>query len=159
MLPYEPLRDVMRRTINNLEFVEQSATTTGPFEVTQLINSFIGALAHPWEQLKAELNDMPLSDAAGWPTIRKELPSDADPDSIGELVRLLRNAIAHGNMEFMPGKQGDIKALRIWNKNKSGRRTWGTILTVTNMRLFLLRFVALAEDLCERQIRTKQRSA
>ena len=82
MMPNEPLRDVMRRTMKNLEFVERSATPTGPFEVTQLINSFIGALAHPWEQLKAELNDMPLSDAAGWPIITKELPSDADPDSI-----------------------------------------------------------------------------
>ncbi len=49
MMPNEPLRDVMRRTMKNLEFVERSATPTGPFEVTQLINSFIGALAHPWE--------------------------------------------------------------------------------------------------------------
>ncbi len=108
MMPNEPLRDVMGRTIRNLEFVERNAAPTGPFEVTQLINSFIGALAHPWEQLKAELNDMPLSDAAGWPIVRKELVNDADPDSVGELVRLLRNAIAHGNIDFLPGsKAGD----------------------------------------------------
>src|SRR5260370_14025458 len=133
MMPNEPLRDIMRRTIENLKFVERNAAPTGPFEVTQLINSFIGALAHPWEQLKAELNEMPLSNAVGWPVIEKERPNDEDPKSIGDLVRLLRNAIAHGNIDFLPGNKAEIKALRVWNT----RRTWGTLLTVSDMRRFL----------------------
>ena len=36
----------------------------GPFEVTQLINSFLGALAHPWESLKSELNEITIDEAA-----------------------------------------------------------------------------------------------
>jgi hypothetical protein len=38
MMPNEPLRDIMRRTVENLKFVERNAAPTGPFEVTQLIN-------------------------------------------------------------------------------------------------------------------------
>jgi hypothetical protein len=77
MMPTEPLRDIMRRTIANLEFIERKATPSGPFEVTQLVNSYLGALAHPWERLRVELNEMPLG-SAGWPAIRKERDSDDD---------------------------------------------------------------------------------
>ena len=35
----------------------------GPYEVTQLINSFLGALAHPWEIYRADLTTMSLSAA------------------------------------------------------------------------------------------------
>jgi hypothetical protein len=149
MMPTEPLRDMMRRTMENLEFIEGKAGPSGPFEVTQLVNSFLGALAHPWERLRADLNEMALG-SPGWPAIRKERDSDDDPKSLGDLVRHLRNAVAHGNIEFLPGPQGDIKALRIWNWHR-GQRTWGAILTVAEMRDFLVRFVVLAEELHERQ--------
>ena len=46
-MPIEPIRDIMRGTIANLEFVETHARPNGPYEVTQLINSFLGTLAHP----------------------------------------------------------------------------------------------------------------
>ena len=50
MMPQEPVRDILRRTIANLEFIEAYATLDGPYRTTQLLNSFLGALAHPWEQ-------------------------------------------------------------------------------------------------------------
>jgi hypothetical protein len=133
----------------NLEYIESAAKATGPFEVTQLINSFLAALAHPWERLRHELNEMPLG-MAGWPVSRKERASDDDPKSLRDLVRCIRNALAHGNIELLPSARGDIKALRIWNVHK-GLRTWGTILTVAEMRKFLICFVALAEELHGRQ--------
>ena len=49
MMPHEPTRDMMRRTMKNLEFIESHAKIYGLFEVTQLVNSFLSALAHPWE--------------------------------------------------------------------------------------------------------------
>jgi hypothetical protein len=69
MMPFEPLLDIMRRTMANLEFVEEHKSANGPFEVTQLLNSFLGALAHPWENLKGELNSISVVDAKreGWP--------------------------------------------------------------------------------------------
>lgn len=81
VMPSEPVRDIMRRTMANLTFVEMNAQPDGPFEVTQLINSFLGALAHPWELLKTDLMALTLADATkrGWPAIAKERISDVDP--------------------------------------------------------------------------------
>jgi hypothetical protein len=47
VMPIEPVRDIMRRTMQNLKFVEGHRGANGPYEVTQLLNSFLGALAHP----------------------------------------------------------------------------------------------------------------
>jgi hypothetical protein len=162
VMPVEPIRDIMRRTIANLAFVEQNAGPEGPYEVTQLINSFLGALAHPWEAMQAELMALPLAEAAkrGWPTITKERPTDSDPKSLGDLVRLMRNGFAHGNITFLPDAKGEIRALRIWNAHlKSKQRTWGTILTVKDARTFLARFAELAEELHARQIRDASQTA
>jgi hypothetical protein len=154
VMPSEPVRDIMRRTMANLAFVENNARPVGPFEVTQLINSFLGALAHPWEVLQSELMALPLSEATerGWPAISKERATDRDPSSLGDLVRLMRNSFAHGNIAFLPGATGEIKALRVWNtRPSSGQRTWGTIVTVDDARTFLVRFAELAEEIHARQ--------
>ena len=69
---------------------------------------------------------------------------------LGHFIRLMRNALAHGNVEFLPGASAEIRALRLWN-NERGRGTWGAAVTVADMRSFLARFVALAEELHERR--------
>ena len=153
MIPQEPVRDVMQRTMFNLQFIEEHQALHGPFEVTQLVNSFLGALAHPWEQFKEELKEITLSEAEaqGWPPIHKERDTDTDPQNLGQLLRLMRNGIAHGNIEFRPDTDNQIRAIRLWNNNEKGRRTWGTILTIDVMRTLLVRFVELAEGLHQRQ--------
>lgn len=158
MMPHEPVRDIMRRTVFNLEFVERHAGAHGPFEVTQLINSFMGALAHPWECYREDLKSLRPDAMVEWPMPTKERPTEHDPDSVGDVVRLLRNGIVHGNVEYLAGDRGDIRALRIWNV-RDGRRTWGTILTVEDLRKFLCQFVALAELLVEAERRARSRTA
>ena len=80
-MPTEPVRDIMRRTMANLAFIERHKSDSGPYEVTQLINSFLGALAHPWEDMKTELRGITLSEGEtrGWPRIVKEHTTDHDP--------------------------------------------------------------------------------
>jgi hypothetical protein len=114
-MPHDPVRDIMRRTMHNLQFVEAQAGADGPYEVTQLVNSFPGALAHPWEAYRHDLTAASLEAAhsAGWPAVAKERPSDRDPDSLGDLARLMRNALAHGNVEFLPDASAEIRALRL----------------------------------------------
>lgn len=160
VMPSEPLRDKMRRTLANLAFVERHAEPDGPFEVTQLINSFLGALAHPWEVLQVELKGLTLVEARrlGWPVIYKELSSDREPASLGDLVRLMRNSFAHGNISFLSGSGGEIRALRIWNSQGS-QRTWGAIVTVEDARAFLIRFSHLAEELHTKNTLRAPRSA
>lgn len=160
MMPDEPVRDVMRRTMANLQFIEKHKGQNGPYEVTQLLNSFLGALCHPWEGHRRDLNMKPLAEARteGWPEIAKERPGDYEPQSLGDLVRLMRNAVAHGNIEFLPGSGGEIKALRVWNR-EGDVRNWGALISVPDMRRFLSRFVTLAETISAQQQARKQRSA
>lgn len=148
MNPTEPVRDTMRRTLLNLRFIEERAAADGPYEVTQLVNSFLCALAHPWERLQTELMAMPLSEAErrGWPKIEKERSTDQDPNSLGDLIRLVRNSFAHGNVEFQSGQDGDVRGIRFWNL-RQGRRTWGASLGTTELRRFLECFVGLADEL------------
>jgi hypothetical protein len=91
------------------------------------LNSFLGAQAHPWENLKAELSSIPIGDAErqGWPIPQSERAADKLPQSLGDLIGWLRHGVAHGNISFLPGGHGEIAALRIENRNKEGLRTWG----------------------------------
>lgn len=150
MNPPKPVYDVMRRTMHNLRFIEAYKKQNGPYEVTQLVNSFLGALAHPWEKNK-KLKKWLASDSATrrLPMIQKELASDIEPKNDNELLRLMRNAFAHGNIEYLPNNEDEIYAIRFWNENleKPPKRTWGAVLTVTDLRRFLDCFVALAEDI------------
>ena len=116
-----------------------------------MINSFLGALAHPWEQLKTDLDSFSMEEAIaqGWPKLSKERSSDREPVTLGDLIRLLRNGIAHGNIDFHPDGKGRIAALRIMNNNQQGLRTWGTIVTPADMRQFLQQFVALVEAIAK----------
>jgi hypothetical protein len=70
----------------------------------------------------------------------------------------MRNALAHGNVEFLPDASAEIRALRLWNIDR-GRRTWGAVVTVADMRSFLTRFVALAEETHGRQVKSRPRIA
>jgi HEPN family protein len=146
-MPTQPILDIMRRTISNLRFIENHSGPNGPYEVTQLINSFLGALAHPWEAMRDDLMALPLNEAEklGWPHIAQGRASDVAPQSLGELIRYLRNSIAHGNIEFLPDGRGQIGALHLWNKDR-GRRTWGASISIDTTRCFLMAFVSLIED-------------
>ena len=75
--PTKPLLDIMRRSMANLEFIEARKSPTGPYEVTQLINTFLGALVHPFEKMQVGLNSLSLADAAnqGWPIPKREFPT------------------------------------------------------------------------------------
>ena len=140
---------MMRRSMANLAFVEARAGPEGPYEVTQLINTFLGALAHPFEAMRDDLMSLSFAEAAalGWPKIDRERPTDSEPESLGALIRLLRNGLAHGNLEFLSDGHGQIGAVRIWNTDprKRGARTWGAVIKVDDMRRLLSLFVELVE--------------
>ena len=108
---------VMDRTMANLRFIEEHKSDEGPFETTQLVNSFLGALAHPWEELKEEFVKLRINDAekAGWPKIPKQLATDVEPKNLGDLIRLMRNAMAHGGVELLPKADCEIEEIQIVN--------------------------------------------
>lgn len=157
MMPHVPMLDMMRRTMSNLAFIEGHAAKDGPFEVTQLINSFLGALAHPWENLKDDLPNISLAEArtVGWPIPEQQGGRGPSPQSLGEVLRLLRNGIAHGNLSFLPDGHGQIQAIRIENYDRR-RLTWRAVISVQDMRAFLRQFVVLVEDIDQEASQAKR---
>lgn len=147
-MPTEPILDIMRRSMANLEFIEAHAGPNGPYEVTQLINTFLGALAHPFEAMRDDLMVRPIAEAValGWPDLSKERIEDRDPSSLGDLIRLMRNGMAHGNIEMLSDAKRQICALRLWNTDpRTKMRTWGVVVPVKELRRFLALFVELIE--------------
>lgn len=152
---------VMERSMFNLDFIDKHKAKDGPFEVVQLVNTFLGALAHPWEELKAEFKTKSIADAEndGWPKVSKDLPTDVDPKNLGDLIRLLRNSTAHGGITFLPIGDCEIEHIQFVNVDpKCGHRTWGAKLSVGDSRKFLDKFVATAAALKKDKAKGKARA-
>jgi hypothetical protein len=158
MQPLNP-KETMRRTMANLRIIERElgdrkargvrVAEEGPFEITQLVNSFLGALAHPWERTRGALNELPIAEArdSGWPVVGSDR-GEQEPETLGDFLRLVRNGFAHGNVQFIPDEHGGIETVRFWNTHpRSGKRTWGSALGVSDLRQFLECFAALAEGI------------
>jgi len=141
----------MRRTRENLEAINDLQKNEDDrrkvYEVTQLVNSFLGAFAHPWEEWARDLKriNLEVAKATGWPIKPPDDDRDDDPRNLGELLQWVRNAMAHGNIRFLrdPTHPEDIGQVSLWNE-RNGWRTWGITLTVTELREFLDCFDALA---------------
>jgi len=141
---------IMERSMENLRFIEKHKMNNGPYEVTQLVNTFLGALAHPWEELKAEFGKKSVKDAEkeGWPKVERELPTDVEPKNLGDLIRLMRNAMAHGGITLLPDGDCEIEEIQFANVDpRSGNRTWSTKLTIRDASVFLDKFVEAAKTL------------
>lgn len=159
----------MYRTQQNLEFINRHKDHDGPFEITQLINSFLAVVAHPWDQLldKDKLNDIGLDSRVmrecGFPDI-PNLPVEGNPapmTSAYDLLRVLRNGMAHGNMELLDRRalrdlrqygplprvaEGEIAGIRIWNrKSESDPITWCTALNIHELEQIVTAMMRLCE--------------
>jgi hypothetical protein len=152
-------QELMERTMVNLKIIDalhkvgEGTGELDPFEVTQLVNSFLGALAYPWERLKLRHHgDEPWSlgyeemmDRYGFPQLRPSQATDTPPKNFRDMVRQLRNGMSHGNIEFYSDLRRDIAHVEVWNC-EGGKRTWGTRMSISEMRQFLDGFVKFASD-------------
>lgn len=147
----EKLQEVMRRTMCNLRFIKEHAARGGPFEVVQLVNSFAGAMVHPWENMKRldslGLRWLSLAQARerGWPVLEKEPGNNyQDPANYGQMLQWIRNGFAHGNVEF-ENTDGEIAKIRVCNRPDGVTSNWCAVGSVTDMEDFLWFFENLAE--------------
>lgn len=141
--------DFARRTRTNLETlrkVKEAHHGWSVFEVTQLINSMLGLLVFPQQRYINEIPPMPMHEliADGWPVPRLtgDYPQAQD---LKTLVRYLRNAISHFNIDFLERKNGEISGLRIWNTDprQANRKTWEAELSVNELEAITHRFIEL----------------
>jgi hypothetical protein len=187
--PGQQERDLMERTRKNLDYILKDKVAQEldkVFEVTQLVNSFLGILTHPWEKLfdadaLAELElDSEEYSKLGFPSIKASWSQDTEhPRNLAHLLRLMRNGIAHGNIDLLNRedlkrqfgkeprktlvKRDEIAGAEIWNNKevkdtkdwpqpagktfyKEEYRSWGTVLTIDEMRECLNALHHLAEN-------------
>lgn len=148
---YENLvHDFARRTLANLDALAQMRAQNpevGFFEVTNLINSMLGLLIFPQQAFINEIPPTPLStlEEQGWP-IPRVTGKFAQVQNLNQLLRYLRNAIAHCNVKFKAGNQGEIIGLVVWNndtRKPGSSKTWQAELTLDEIEKITRKFVAL----------------
>ena len=111
------LGQYIERTYENLKIVEMEAerSPTKAFETTQYINSLIGLVVFPAEGELSNLNHVRISDIFGSdrPTIKVLYGDTNSFESLGQTLRVVRNAISHYNVEF-ESRNHEIVGLYLW---------------------------------------------
>lgn len=175
-----PALAIFDRTLVNLEHIQAQQNSAYVFEFTALVNSLLGILVHPWDQLLSQgklegirLEDQRVNDW-GFPICTSSRPhkqgdpevcspdQNPDPENLGKMLRLLRNGIAHGNIEVLDldayelrraprpvsvKRTNDIVALELWNSPvNSHTRVWGTVLTNRELKKLITGMRRLVND-------------
>jgi len=114
---YEKLeRDFAQRTRRNLDFIEERRgdSEAGVYEVTQLVNSILGILVLARERLhRSRLQRMSLD---GWPV--PERLGGERLETVWDLVKFMRNAVAHLNVTFLEDEGHQISGVTLWDYNE-----------------------------------------
>ena len=146
--------DFSKRTQKNLKVIDDikanhidDSKSIGPkvFEDTHLVNSCLGLLVFPRKGcLKNIPKELDLT-SEGWPSY---LADDGfkSPSNIQQLIRHLRNGIAHRNLKFDSDKDYNIKSIRIWDKCPKWQVTW----SIPDFRKFVMKFsdMLINNDYC-----------
>lgn len=137
------VQDFAKRTRRNLDVIQQQrGQGQEVYEVTQLINSMLGLLVLPKEHYYQSIPKTPLAQLRqeGWP--ESVLSGDCDPPQhLRDLIRLLRNSIAHFNIEFTES-DGQIDGVVLSNR-RDNKTTWKAKLSLDELVKITNRFVDL----------------
>ena len=92
--------------------------------------------------------DLPLEEllVLGWPRITTS--RGEEPKGTRDLLRLLRNAVAHFNVEFnAPAPKEPITSVRIWNTptNQPRKITWETTISIDDLKALAYGVIGLYE--------------
>lgn len=137
------------RTRKNLKRIDDAyAAHDDVHPVTQLVNSLLGLVVIPRERhLVSQLGKMDLEVlvASGWPKWTFEFGSC---DTLEDLMRRLRNSIAHGHFEFS-SESTDLNAVTISVEDYKSRGAvliWRAKISAVDLKDFCLRFIELVEQ-------------
>ncbi|PKL50857.1 MAG: hypothetical protein CVV37_06975 [Nitrospira bacterium HGW-Nitrospira-1] len=141
MMYEDVIRDFAIRTKRNLAIIEQlHKNGMEAYETTQLVNSCLGLLVFPQQRFIKRIPETPIEQLIqeGWPVpqVTGQFPQVAN---LNELIRYLRNAIAHFNIQFIGDSENQIRLLRVWN-TRGGTKTWEAELSVADLKKISERF-------------------
>lgn len=138
--------EYIERTLVNLQHIEKNVPAT--YEVTQLLNSFVGLLVLPREKGYDSIEDSDVSQCLlhRIQTAAKlclDGKRQSEDKSLRNIVRHLRNGICHFEVEFYGNK--DIEEIRIIDKytdenTKKTLRTFDAKFDMKLLREFVIEF-------------------
>lgn len=135
----------VERTRKNLMHIEYALDNGSDVHViTQLVCSLLGLIIVPWEQEHVQAVEALRLEALvtqGWPEWEITLGSCT---TLGDLIRHLRNAAAHGNFRFS-SENRDLTKVTIFvhDKRPNAPPYWKAHIRADRLREFCLRFIAL----------------
>jgi hypothetical protein len=133
--------DFVKRTKSNLDFIEQQNNTFG---VTQLINSLLGIIVLPKEKNIKIIPNLSFDELLddGW-----ELPqitiNQYKINKLRDLIRVLRNSVAHFNLEIRANENEEIIGIRFYNKNKRKKITFSAEYSLANLKKFIEKYILI----------------
>lgn len=151
----ELVKDFAQRTKRNLELLrrlQQENDDLEVYETTQLMNSLLGLLVFPQQRCFDRIPETSLNEliAEGWP-IPRLVGDFSQARDLKQLVRYLRNAIAHFNIEFI-AHEGELAGLTVWNIDpRSKKTTWKAQLSFDEIEVLVEKFIALILEMEPRQ--------
>lgn len=137
------------RTRKNLDYIEKAFKSNEDVHVvTQLVNSLLGLVVFPWEaNFVKRIQSTSLHELSekGWPQWNI---TAGTCETLGQLIRLLRNGVAHKHIEFSSeSRLADRVVLTIWNcRKKNEAPNWVASIRADHLRSFCQKFVELLRD-------------
>ena len=137
------------RVRKNLDFVlRQREQGEDVHEVTQIVLSTLGLVVFPWERERKAVSEMAASltldylTSQGWPAWDF---SKGTSSTLIDLIRHLRNAVAHGHIWFSSDdRKAENVVLTFRDKRpKEKEYKWEVSITAADLRIFCERFVDL----------------
>ena len=128
-----------------IERFKEEDPQTDMYEVTQLINSLLGLLVFPREEFIGKIPYKSIKELImeGWPIPRIK-GQYTQANNLNQLVRYLRNAIAHCNIKFISDTNKTIVGLELWNEDiKTREITWHAELNIGEVDIIGHKFIDL----------------
>lgn len=162
LLPEDRISGFFQRTMTNLCFVRENAKEDGPYEATQLVCSFLGAIL-AWENLARDqktlvrkvIREMEMTSNGTWALLDRDADSTSTPSDHFQELEWIRHGFAHGRISFV-NKSGKIVGLHV--RNEWGTTNWGSELTLDQLDELLKKYFEIA-DCVERKASAANPSA
>lgn len=142
-----------KRTQKNLEYIANAQINDEDVHpVTQVILSMLGIVIFPWETSAFDIvkkRKIPVLSAEGWP--KWKMNGAKRVIELHDLIKVLRNAIAHGNIEFDSDSRSPADVTISFTNIPKGKTESDWVGTITGDQLieFCRRFSSAIQDQVE----------
>ena len=144
-----PIKDIVLRTLKNQDVIDKlKEAKLDVYETTALINSTLGLLILPQQALLDKIQDISHENLTKekWPipVICKEYNQKP---SLKELIRHLRNSIAHSRITFTTDDRREISGIELKDfDQRKNKATCEASMDIPQLRIFLKKFSELILD-------------